>query len=89
MAITDEQFDGLEPVIPLLLTPGAAEAVAVKVYRVSRTSACLPVDALRQCLTGYRNPISPEVLESQIRLALEEASDPDFVPEFFANRKQF
>jgi hypothetical protein len=89
ITITDGQFDALEPVIPLLLTPGAAEAVAVKVYRVARTSACLPVDALRQCLTGYRNPIAPEVLEAQIRLALEEASDPDFVPEFFASRRQF
>jgi hypothetical protein len=87
MPVGDDQFAALEPIIPLLLTPGAAEAVAVKVYRVARTSGCQPIDALRQTLTDYRNPIAPEILESQIRLALDEASDPDFVPEFFASRK--
>ena len=87
MPIGDEQFASLEPIIPLLLTPGAAEAVAVKVYRVARTSGCQPIDALRQTLTDYRNPIAPEIMESQIRLALDEASDPDFVPEFFTSRR--
>lgn len=89
MTIPDEEFATLEPVIPLMLTPGAAEAVAVKVYRISRTSNCTPLAALRQCLAEYRNPIAPEVLAEQIRLALEEASDPDFIPEYFLSRKVF
>ena len=38
-------------------------------------------EALRECLEDYQNPIAAHVLESQIKLAIAEASDLDFVPE--------
>ncbi len=84
LPLGDEQFGALQDILPLMLTPGAAEAVAVKVYRMVRTTGCTAIEALRECLTDYRNPISPEILQAQIQLAIEEASDPDFIPEFFA-----
>jgi len=81
--IPETEFDGLKPLIPLLVTPGAAEALAVKVYRIVRTESRSPVDALRECLTGYQNPVPLETLKFQIELAIREASDLDFVPPAF------
>jgi hypothetical protein len=76
-------FADLESSLPLLLTPGAAEALAVKVYRLARTQSEQPIEALRACLANYRSPVPRDVLEHQIQLAIAEASDLDFVPERF------
>jgi hypothetical protein len=63
--------------------PGAAETLAVKIYRLVRTSKSSPLDVLRTCLTDYQNPVPLETLEVQIRLAVAEASDLEFVPSGF------
>jgi hypothetical protein len=73
----------LEPLMPVLLTPGAAQALAGKVYRSVQVAGSQPADALRECLRTYQNPVSPEVMNFQICLAVAEASDLDFVPEAF------
>jgi hypothetical protein len=87
IVIDDTCFDGVEKLVPLLLTPGAAETLAVRIYRLVRTSTCTPAEALRASLVDYQNPVLPETLESQIRLAVSEASDLDFVPvEFRSSR---
>jgi hypothetical protein len=83
ISIQDSDFASLEPLIPSLLTPGAAETLAVKIYRLVRTSNASPLEALRTCLTDYLNPIPSEILEFQIRLAVAEASDLEFVPPGF------
>lgn len=67
--------------LPLLLTPGAAEALAVKVYRQVRTSQLSALAALKQCLQGYQPPVSEQVLRQQMILAIREATDVAFVPE--------
>ncbi|OHC28273.1 MAG: hypothetical protein A3J71_10065 [Pseudomonadales bacterium RIFCSPHIGHO2_02_FULL_60_43] len=67
--------------LPLLLTPGAAEALAVKVYRQVRTSKLSALAALKQCLQGYQPPVSEQVLRQQMILAIREATDVAFVPE--------
>ena len=67
----------------MLLTPGAAEALGSRVYRLSRTQGITAQAALEQCLVDYRPPVSPQILADQIRLAAAEASDVTFVPEFF------
>ncbi|MEM0896369.1 MAG: AAA family ATPase [Verrucomicrobiota bacterium] len=79
--IGEESFDEFQDMLPELVTAGAAEALAVKVYRLIKTEGKSALDALKACLDGYRNPISPEVLRSQIRMAIEEATDVEFVPE--------
>src|SRR5262249_12001341 len=43
-------LDVLRPMIPTRLTPGAAETLAVKAYRLVRIENCPPLDALRRCL---------------------------------------
>src|SRR6201989_3269402 len=43
VTIQDSDFASLEPRIPLLLTPGAAETLAVKIYRLVRTSGSSPI----------------------------------------------
>ncbi len=69
--------------IPSLITPGAAEALAVKVYRLIKTEKLDPLEALRRSLTGYQSPVAPEIIRAQIQLAVAEASDMDFVPDVF------
>ncbi len=85
VTLQETDFAGIAPQVPLLLTPGAAETLAVKIYRLVRTSQCSPLDAVRSCFTDYQNPVPLEMLEFQIRLAVTEASDLDFVPAVFRN----
>ncbi len=67
--------------LPLLLTPGAAEALAVKVYRQVRTAQMEPLVALKHCLQGYQPPVAEQVLRMQMGIAIREATDMAFVPE--------
>ena len=83
MVMEDAAFAQLKEQLPLLLTPGAAEALASRVYRLSRTQNLTPLVALEQYLADYRPPVSPQILADQIKLAAAEASDVAFVPEFF------
>jgi hypothetical protein len=73
----------VEARLPTLLTPGAAEALVVKAYRYARTQNASPAAALAACLEGYQNPVPPDVLESQMRIAIREATDLAFVPPAF------
>ncbi|MBB5208597.1 AAA family ATPase [Chiayiivirga flava] len=67
--------------LPTLLTPGAAEALAVKVYRLVRTGPMQSLAALEQSLHGYQPPVPPDTMEFQMRIAIREATDMAFVPE--------
>ncbi len=69
--------------IPQLLTPGAAETLAVKVYRTVRTQTTTPPEALRAALQDYQHPVPPDIMRFQIEIAVREASDLDFVPPLF------
>ena len=80
---SDSDFASAEKLMPLLLTPGAAETLAVKIYRLVRTSNSSSLDALKTSLTDYQNPVPLETLEFQIRLAASESSDLEFVPATF------
>ena len=66
---------------PIMLTPGAAEALVVKAYRMCRTERVDPAAALARCLEGYQSAIPQDVLELQMRLAIQEATDLAFVAE--------
>jgi hypothetical protein len=79
--VTKEQLVALGDKLPLLLTPGAAEAIAVKAYRLARTQSLEPLAAIDSCLTGYQPPVPEDVLRFQMRLAIREATDLAFVPE--------
>lgn len=70
----------LLPLVPPWLTPGAAEALAVKAYRLTKTGTPDPTDAMRACLQGYRPPVDPAIIRAQMQLAAEEATDAEFVP---------
>lgn len=69
--------------IPDLLTPGAAEALSVKLYRTLRTGDLTPQYALASALQDYQPPVPLDVIRSQILLAVSEATDLAFVPERF------
>lgn len=75
--------------IPLRLTPGAAEALAVKVYRMTRTTPGLsPTDALAACFADYQPPVSADIMQFQIDIAVREASDLEFVPQVYRKPAQ-
>ncbi|MGI9240999.1 MAG: AAA family ATPase [Verrucomicrobiales bacterium] len=76
-------LEELRELIPELVTPGAAESLAIKVYRLMKTRGLEPVAALRDCLDEYQNPVPAEIIQAQIRMAVDEASDLSFVPEIF------
>jgi hypothetical protein len=84
----ESDYAAIQPIIPTLLTPGAAEAIAVKLYRAVRTEGLSGLDALRDVLDGYQNPVPPDVMDFQIALAAREASDGDFVPEPFRHYRK-
>jgi len=86
LKIEENLFASLESCIPSLLTPGAAEALVMKVYRQVRTSNSPLDDVLHECLAEYQNPIAPEVMEFQIQLAVNEASALEFVPQVFRRK---
>jgi hypothetical protein len=79
--VTDKEFADMLAQIPIMMTPGAAEALVVKAYRVSRTENVGPAAALSRCLVGYQSAIPQDVLELQMRLAIQEATDLSFVAE--------
>ncbi len=78
----------LEPRMPVLLTPGAAEALVVKTYRHARTQNVAGGAALAASLEGYQNPVPADVLEFQMRIAIREATDLGFVPPAFRGMAQ-
>jgi SpoVK/Ycf46/Vps4 family AAA+-type ATPase len=81
LEVTKEQLVALGNKLPLLLTPGAAEAIAVKAYRLARTQKLEPIKAIDACLTGYQPPVPEDVHRFQMQLAIREATDITFVPE--------
>ena len=82
-----EDFAVVQDTVPLLLTPGSAETLAVKIYRLVRTEGKSAIAALQACLTDYQNPVSLDTLRFQIELAVKEASDLEFVPPQFRSTK--
>lgn len=80
LSIPDSSFPALESRIPALLTPGAAEALVMNIYRQVRTTSSPFEEVLSFVLGEYVNPIASEVMEFQIRLAAAEASSIEFVP---------
>jgi hypothetical protein len=80
LELRQEEINELQLPLPQLLTPGAAEALVVKAYRMARTEKVSPAQALARSLQGYQSAIPLDVLELQIRLAIREATDLAFVP---------
>ena len=78
--LTEDDYATVEHTLPILLTPGSAETLAVKIYRIARTEGKSPGDALRGSLSDYQNPVPLDILKFQIALAVNEASDLEFVP---------
>ncbi|MDB6117541.1 MAG: hypothetical protein JWO08_1322, partial [Verrucomicrobiaceae bacterium] len=83
LALPETVPEALKASIPDLLTPGAAEALSVKIYRATKTSASSPEQALATALGDYQPPVRTEIIQAQIKLAVDEATDLSFVPERF------
>src|SRR5262249_53148398 len=61
LTLSEEDYKAVADVLPVLLTPGSAEALAVKIYRIVRTEGKAPGEALRTSLIDYQNPVPLEV----------------------------
>ncbi len=79
--IPKESFEQLKDLIPELLTPGAAEAIAVKSYRIHKTTKLDAQESLQACLSDYRAPVPLDILKFQMRIAAEEATDTSLIPD--------
>jgi hypothetical protein len=88
VALEEADFSALQPQMPTLMTPGAAEALAMKIYRAAKTRSLAPRAATARALADYQPPIAREVLDAQIGLAVNEASEWEFVPEAFRDRRR-
>jgi hypothetical protein len=86
LAIQESLFPSLESTIQTLLTPGAAEALVMNIYRKIRTSSASIDEVLSASLAEYQSPVSPEVMAFQIQLAANEATALDFVPPLFRRK---
>jgi hypothetical protein len=87
LVIPDSLFASVGEKIPALLTPGAAEALVMNLYRKFRAGACTLEEALVSVLNEYQNPVAAEVMAFQIQLAVNEATALDFVPDAFRRKK--
>jgi len=87
LAIPEGVFRRIESSMPLLLTPGAAEALVMNLYRLVKTTNAKIDDVLAGALAEYQNPIAPEVMAFQIELAAKEASALEFVPTPFRSKR--
>lgn len=74
---------GLAALAPKMLTPGSAEALAAKVYRDVHTTGEPVSEILRGYLENYQPAVPLETIEYQVRLAVDEATDMELVPEFY------
>ncbi len=83
LPLTDADFEPVKASMPSMLTAGAADALAAKMYRETRTRACTAVEALQRCIAGYRPPVPLATLEQQIRIAMRETNDTRFLPPEF------
>ncbi|MEO5916662.1 MAG: AAA family ATPase [Luteolibacter sp.] len=83
VALEEALPDSFRASIPDLLTPGAAEALSVKLYRSLKTGAADANAALSAALRDYQPPVPLTVIHDQISLAVAEATDLSFVPERF------
>ena len=83
LVLNEGDFAEVKALIPDLLTPGAAEALAVKAFRLSKTQSLAPLPALKAALQDYQAPVSRDIMNFQIEIARVEATDLSFVPERF------
>ena len=83
IALDDHDLAANLAQMPTLLTPGAAEALALKIYRTIKTRHVPAAEALTAALADYQAPVSLETLRFQIALAANEATDRTFVPPVF------
>ena len=79
----DAEFAELRELLPIMMTPGAVETVAVKVYRDTKVRNLTPLEALRSTFKDYQHPVPWETMRFQIEIAVKESSDMAFVPEIF------
>jgi ATPase family associated with various cellular activities (AAA) len=80
LQIDESLFASIEGRIPNLLTPGAAETLVTKIYRQVKTTNISAPEALTNTLSDYQHPVPLDVLSFQIRIAVAESTDMEFVP---------
>ena len=67
-----------------MLTPGSAEALAAKVYRDVHANGLTVAKTLQHYLENYHPPVPLETIEAQVKLAVNEATDMELVPDFLS-----
>lgn len=76
-------FGELKDRIPDLLTPGEVEALVTELRRRLATEPGSAVEVLQKLLANYLKPVPVEILLEQVRLAVRECSQAEFIPPRF------
>ncbi len=80
LVISKDAYEDLKDLIPILLTPGAAEAISVQTFRIHKTTDLDAQGSLKACLSDYRPPVPMDTLKFQMRIAAQEATDASLIP---------
>lgn len=80
LEISNDDWQILKEHLPQLLTAGGAEALAVKAVRLVKTGTHTAREAMEDILVNSLPPVPFETLKAQMRLAVEEATESEFVP---------
>jgi len=80
LELSDADWERLKEDLPGLLTAGGAEALAVKALRLVKTGTHTPLEAMEDILRNSLPPVPFETLKAQMRLAVQEATESEFVP---------
>jgi hypothetical protein len=62
--------------------------LSVKIYRTMKTEGLDAGAAVVRALADYQSPVPRDVLQAQISLAVNEATDWEFVPVAFRDRRR-
>lgn len=80
LKLSSDEWSSLKNLLPKYVTAGSAEALAVKAHRLVRSQTYQPFEAMTKVLSTSRPPIPYEILEAQMRLAVAESTESEFIP---------
>ena len=83
LELNDADFDGLQKLIPDLMTPGEVESLLTELRRETLLNEEPLAAALMRRFTDYIPPVSHETILTQIHLAVQECSKPEYIPPRF------
>lgn len=68
---------------PEMLTPGAADALVMTAYREYKIKNISGYEAIKNVMKNWKQPVNEDIIKQQIKIAIDETTNNDFIPERF------